>query len=140
MKVEPGIYLIPEQFNGRVTIFLGHPKGAPMEHEGEYRIFRINEKGCCISQFEAQYDEWTKDQFYLVDQQGKRKAIPEITGFKTYEEDTTGIKRIFQGSTGDLGPEKPNIHYISFIVCTAPEYKNWVNTDIDKTCLNNFDQ
>src|SRR5688572_10946786 len=111
MKVEPSIYLIPEQFTGRVTIFLGHQKGVRPEHEDEFRVFRINEHGCCVSQFNPQYEGWAKDQFYLVDKQGKRRMIQDITGFKTYKEDTTGVKRIFKGSTGDLGPERSDLHY-----------------------------
>ncbi len=133
---EPSIYLIPENFTGRVTIFLGHPKGMPKEYEGEYRVFRIDENGCCVSQFEPQYGRWAKYIYYLVDEDGNRTLIPETSGFKTYEEDTTGLKRIFYGYSGNT----ENIHLYSFIVCTAPEYYDWVDSDIDYRCLDNYDK
>ncbi len=137
---EPSIYLIPEGFTGRTTIFLGHSEGMPKEYEGKHRVFRIDENGCCVSQFEPQYGKWSVNDFYLVDKNGKRELLDPYPNFKTYEEDTTGLKRIFHKSGGDLKPERPDIHFYSFIVCTAPEYNDWVDSDIDYSCLDNYDK
>ena len=126
---EPQIYLIPEGYTGSITVVYNHPKGQPKKYEGKYRVFEIDEKGCCLSQFGPQYGDWIKEKFVLVDRAGNRSEIETNPDFKTYEEDTTGLKRIFHSVSGDFKPEHPDLHFYSFLICKSTQYKQLVKRD-----------
>lgn len=135
---EPSIYLIPENFNGRVTIILNSPNGHPEKYEDDFRIFEIDKNGCYRSQFEPQYDKWSVEKFFLVDSLGNRTKIQTSSGFKTYEQDTTNLKRVFHIISGDFAPENPNLHFYSFLICKSSEYENMIklmNKEHDKCLL-----
>ena len=133
---EPNIFIIPENYTGRVTVIFNHSEGIPKKYEGKYRVFKIDNNGCCLSQFRPQYEKWIEEKFFLIDSTGNRVEIETHPGFRTYEEDTTGLKRIFNVVSGDFSPEHPDLHFYSFLICKSTEYKELLKLEKDmEKCL-----
>lgn len=128
---EPCIFIIPENYIGRVTVIFNHPEGQPKKYEGNYRVFEIDNNGCCLSQFGPQHNKWIEEKFYLVDSTGSRLEVDTHPEFKTYKEDTTGLKRIFNSVSGDFSPKQPELHFYSFLIGQSTEYKELLKLDKD---------
>lgn len=124
---EPVIFLIPEGYTGRVTIIHNHPEDQSKKYEDGHRVFQIDENGCCLSQFELQYDKWLEKDYFLVDSVGNRTKIETNPGFKTYEEDTTGLKRVFLEQTVDFSSQPENLNFYTFLLCKSTEYKDFMH-------------
>ena len=74
------IFLIPENYRGRVLIVHGCQDGSPREFEGRYRIYRIQANGILKSKFDfagSSFDHLHSRFFYVKQDTGERLPILE---------------------------------------------------------------
>src|ERR1700752_1549026 len=106
-KAEPETYLIPSNYIGEVNIFFNQ-SGVPMKYENEHnkdtiytsqigkpikyengrRVYEIPDNGILLTQFEKN-DGFIDRQYYVVDERGKRTALP-VFEFKHFKKDSAG--------------------------------------------------
>ena len=122
------IYLIPEGFTGRITIYYGHPNGQPAEMEGDYRLIRLPNQPCTTSAFEAIYGTF-KHQYYVVDASGNRKRIP--IAVELDNDEGLGIFHLVTGNT----QEAPVYHFESFFVGSRSAYAHNKSVELNRDCL-----
>lgn len=123
------IYLIPQGFTGRATIYYDLSEGKPEGTEDNFCVLSINSDGCLLSRSKPNYGTF-RQKFYYIDSSGKRTPIPLSVG-----PTSDSAAAIFHGITGEVVSKGNKIHFYSFIVCTGADYPGWINSDINKECL-----
>lgn len=70
------LYLIPKGYAGQVRIVHEIENAPAPETEGEYDVFRVNDRGYAITSL-PQSEGYIEDLYYYVDDKGKREPIPD---------------------------------------------------------------
>lgn len=113
---EPEIYLIPNDFRGRVVILINQKNGISREYEGSSRVYKIPASGVLKTKFSSNTGSFDLDKmkFYYADSVSRE----EIPIFKVQKDTTLSTSQIFYYANGIFADRK--IEYIEFIV--APYY------------------
>ncbi len=74
-KRDPSLFLLPDGYEGVVTVNFGQKGYPPLEHEGNYIVFPIPKDGVLnTSTPEPEYG-WALDKYVYVDEQGQRREL-----------------------------------------------------------------
>lgn len=80
------VYLIPEGYRGELILKYKLPEGEPVEHEGFKVLFRFDESGVLLSQYEGgKVIDHLNTEYYFVAPDGSRTPIP------SYDTDSTKV-------------------------------------------------
>lgn len=142
-KAEPEIFLIPENFTGKVQIIYNQngipikykneygkdtiytPKiGKPIKYEKNARVYEIPENGILLTQF-PNNDGIINQKYFIVNKNGERKFI-EVIDKQDYQKsniDKNKIGIFGYAVSGVYGNQ--NIPYQEFIVSTYNEVDNF---------------
>ena len=124
---EKELYIIPNNYKGKIVIIFNIKDGDPRTYENGYRIYRIPENGVLFTQFSSNTGESPiGDIQYRYVRGTDTIKIKEhlITG-----DTSSTLQQIFALTTGIFG-DKKRYEYISFTICT---YKEWTNNLKDKS-------
>jgi len=72
---EPSLYLIPKDYTGWVNIKYDKERGDKTTREGKYVVFKINKDGNCLTKSLLTHKGWATNQYYYVDDNGKRTKL-----------------------------------------------------------------
>lgn len=76
-KTTDGIYLIPEGYEGVIYAFYNVKDAPKIESENGYKLHQINDQGYFVTSTADMNYGTVTDQYFYVDDQGKRTAIAE---------------------------------------------------------------
>ena len=98
------IYLIPNNYQGKVEILYGIINGQKKESEGLWRVYRIPESGKLKTQYELKGNSISLDncKFYYTDLKGNRKPL-KVYDVNCGDGDTISVQIINWGSLGMEG-------------------------------------
>ena len=126
------IFLIPENYRGKVLVIFEKACGTKKEFEKGKRVYRIPENGIMLTRFKyksADPNYREPQYFFLVDKQGNRKPIQEMN-VQLFNEEWMTHKNPNEPSRDSLGifylatNDYTNHQYgYSFYICTFRQYK-----------------
>ena len=70
----PETYLIPDGYQGKITVVYEQDKGRDEEFEGDRRLYRIDTNGILITKFKSE-DGTINEDYYYIKSDGARKKI-----------------------------------------------------------------
>jgi hypothetical protein len=80
-QAEPEIYIIPENFTGKVNIIFNRKEGSEKKYDSGRRVYEIPTDGILLTQFKTN-DGFIDRKYYYKSQSGELKLL------KTFEADT----------------------------------------------------
>ena len=86
--IEPETFLIPKNYRGCVRIMFNSKCGEEIQYENKRRLYKIPKDGILLTKFNDEQG-YINFEFYLVDENGKRKKIQELDVRDFNEEWTT---------------------------------------------------
>ncbi len=121
-RPEKEIYLIPANYDGEFRVIYGEKNGISPLYENGRRVLKIPSNGILIIKPKFK-GGWINNEYYLVDNNGKRTKLNEIDEHNNQLTKPMGIAVNGSGSFGGLMPdssfssESPlAIHYTDFTV------------------------
>ena len=90
------IFLIPENYRGKITIQYNQKNGVEKEFEGLWwRIYRVPKNGILNTKFEIKGNSisYSNSKYYFLDQKGNRKVIKQFCMYCD-KKDTISIQMI----------------------------------------------
>ena len=98
------IYLIPNNYRGKVEILYGKEDGQEKESEGLWRIYRIPESGKLKTKYKLKGSSiyLYNCKYYYVDRNGNRKLL-KVYDENSKEKDSVSVQIINWGSLGMNG-------------------------------------
>lgn len=126
---EAEIFLIPENYSGKVNIIFNQKSGLPIKYEGNNRVYEIPANGILITQFTSEYG-LIQQTFYFVDSLGKRKRI-EIKADENQNSDDSNVYIFRSGSVGVYGDSRDtnSLQYQEFFVSSRKNFDSYFNRD-----------
>lgn len=113
---EPEIYLIPNDFRGRVVILFNQKNGISREYEGRNRVYKIPASGVLKTKFLSNTGEFGLDDTnFFFESDSSRVSIPM---FSLSKDSISNKPQIFRYANGVVADGR--IKYAEFIV--APYY------------------
>jgi hypothetical protein len=100
-KVDPEIFLIKEDYRGKIHVIFNQECGIPEEWEGRTRIYSIPESGILLTQFEDEQG-WIDQNYFFIDSNGSRTKIPNLD-VRDFNEEWTTVKNPNEPSRDSLG-------------------------------------
>ncbi|UZT99832.1 hypothetical protein ODZ84_09825 [Chryseobacterium fluminis] len=73
-RPEPEIYLIQNNYRGKVNVIFSQLKGQEIIYEGDKRVYKIPENGILLTKAKPEYG-FVKHEYYFVDSLGNRTPI-----------------------------------------------------------------
>jgi hypothetical protein len=96
----PKTFLIPADYNGQIRIVYEEKCGVKMHKENGRQILQFPESGILI--LNEDFDGGINNDYYLVDENGRRRKVEEILNF---DDSTKKLPYILVGGAGNLGSD-----------------------------------
>ncbi|WP_413998181.1 DUF6843 domain-containing protein [Flavobacterium sp. W1B] len=116
------IFLISENYRGKITIQYGQKNGAEKEFEGLWwRVYKVPKNGILNTKFVIKGNSisYSGSKYYFVDEKGNRKEIKRFCEY-CEEKDTTNVQMII----GTLSRNKYGEYQDFYIDIPTKEYRN----------------
>lgn len=129
------IYLIPNNFRGRVIIYYNQKNGTPISIENKFQVFKINNNGTLFTQAKANYGAVPIKnlKFYYLDSSNNRTPIKLSINNKK-DSDNSQYPEIFGLKDGEF-----NLNKATKIIFTSFVIEKYDNIKKDSSEFNYFD-
>lgn len=112
-RPEPEIYLIPNNYRGKVNIIFNQLKGQKIMYEGDKRVYKVPKNGILLTQAKPEYG-FVKHEYYFIDSLGNRTPINVL--FDNHK-NTNEIGIYRDGTVGKYGNSNDqNLEFQEFYV------------------------
>ena len=116
------VFLIPENFRGKVTIQYNQKNGAEKEFEGLWRrVYKVPKNGILNTKFEIKGNSisYSGSKYYFTDRNGNRKEIKQFCEYCD-QKDTTTVQMI----VGTVSNNRNGEYQDFYIDVPKREYRN----------------